>query len=70
MDLEAVLELTHRIHNSIDNKKHTIAIFTDLSKAFDVINHSILLKKRGLPLKWVTNYLTDREQITVVSKCE
>ena len=46
----------------------TLAIFCDLSKAFDVIRHDILLKKldtygiRGIANKWFENYLTDRKQ--------
>ena len=44
----------------------------DLSKAFDTIDHHILLKNlqscriRGLPLKWFENYLTNRKQYVVV----
>ena len=46
----------------------TLAIFCDLSKAFDVINHKILLQKlniygiRGIVNKWFENYLTGRKQ--------
>jgi len=45
-----------------------MSIFCDLSKAFDVINHDILIKKQkfggicGIASKWFLNYLTDRKQ--------
>ena len=41
-----------------------MSIFCDLPKAFDVINHDILIKKlnilgiRGIANKWFLNYLT------------
>ena len=38
----ALLELTNRIANTLDNKKHASSIFIDLSKAFDILDHSIL----------------------------
>ena len=51
---------------------HRVAVFLDLRKAFDTINHSILLKKLEIygfdntSLKWMTSYLTNRYQITHV----
>ena len=55
----------------MDNKNFTIGIFLDLSKAFDTIDHSLLLKKmkklelqglRGNGLHWISGYLSDRFQ--------
>ena len=60
--------LSNKITVAIDNKKYTIGIFLDLSKAFDTVNHNILLKKfehygiRGLALDWITSYLSGRQQ--------
>ena len=41
----ALIEIVERIRNSIDNKMHNCGIFIDLRKAFDTINHDILLSK-------------------------
>jgi len=49
-------------------KLFTIAIFCDLQKAFDTVDHTILLKKlcsigvRGIELHWFKNYLSNRKQ--------
>ena len=50
------------------NPEYTLATLCDLSKAFDVISHKILLQKlhnygiRGIANKWFENYLSDRSQ--------
>ena len=41
----AILELTNKIVDSFEKNKFTIGIFIDLKKAFDAVNHSILLDK-------------------------
>jgi hypothetical protein len=50
-------------------KKHTVAIYCDLRKAFDTVNHDILLIKlfkkmgiRGIELHWFRDYLSNRKQ--------
>ena len=64
----ASLELVDRISKDLDNKKTPISIFLDLSKAFDTLNHDILIKKlsyygiKGLALDWFKSYLTGRKQ--------
>ena len=64
----AINDLYTKITDDLDNKLHTIGLFLDLSKAFDTLDHQILLSKldsygvRGLANKWVENYLTDRKQ--------
>ena len=64
----ALIEITEKIKETIDNKKYGCGIFIDLRKAFDTVNHDILLKKlehygiRGNALKWFRSYLTNRKQ--------
>ena len=41
----ALIEITEKIKETIDNKKFGCGIFIDLRKAFDTVNHDILLKK-------------------------
>ena len=54
--------------HDLDNKRHSLGIFLDLSKAFDTLNHDILLHKlniygiRGLTNSWIQNYLSNRKQ--------
>ena len=65
----ATIELTTKLLQAIDNNEYTIGVFLDLAKAFDTVNHEILLKKlehygiRGIALKWFENYLTNRKHI-------
>ena len=64
----ASLELVDRIYTALEHGEIPIAIFLDLSKAFDTISHAILLeklKKYGFDnnsLKWFNCYLSDRMQ--------
>ena len=69
----ALIEIVERIRNSIDNKMHNCGIFIDLRKAFDTINHDILLSKmehygiRGITLKWFKSYLQNRKQFVFLN---
>ena len=65
----AILELTDKISNAMDEGKYTMGVFLDLSKAFDTVHYEILLKKlqhygvRGICLEWFKDYLHGRTQI-------
>ena len=69
----------HAIHHSVNiinkelaNKKHVMGIFIDLSKAFDTLDHDVLIKKldnygiRGNTNDLLKSYLSDRKQYTSV----
>ena len=69
----ALLTLIDKWKWAIDKKQINIATFLDLKKAFDIINHKILLSKlkvadieghRGL---WLENYLLDRKQFVTLN---
>ena len=64
--INALTEFTSEVLNSTENKLTSIAVYLDLSKAFDTLDHNILLRKlhhygiRGIALDWFRSYLTDR----------
>ena len=64
----AIVNLIEKITNSLDNMKAVISVFIDLKKAFDTIDHTILLQKlihygiRGIVNQWICSYLTYRKQ--------
>ena len=64
----AVVDFINDVSKTIDDDMNTVGIFMDLSKAFDTIDHNILLAKlyhygfRGVSQKWFENYLTCRKQ--------
>ncbi len=64
----AVLDFIKDVNTAFDNNMYTASIFMDLSKAFDTIDHNILLQKlyhygfRGTSYNWFADYLKNRKQ--------
>lgn len=64
----ALTYLIDTINKAIDSKEYAIGIFIDLSKAFDTVDHNILLSKlfkygiRGVAYDWFKSYLNCRKQ--------
>ena len=64
----AVIELINDITNAFDNNCFSLGVFIDLSKAFDTVNHDILMTKlehygiKNKNLLWFRDYLTNRKQ--------
>jgi exonuclease III len=65
---QAIIKLLENIITSLDKGEFSAAIFLDFSKAFDTVNHEILLQKlshygiRDVANSWARSYLTDRTQ--------
>ena len=64
----ATLDFVKTIEDALDSGEMAMGVFCDLSKAFDTINHDLLLEKlehygiRGKANEWLKSYLTGREQ--------
>ena len=62
----AILDLHINIIKAVESREKSCSIFLDFAKAFNTINHDILLEKlknygiRGLPLNWFKSYLSGR----------
>jgi len=68
----ALIAVTDEIYQQLDNGNIVMGIYCDLQKAFDTVNHSILLSKiynygiRGTVFNWFKNYLTNRKQYVAI----
>lgn len=63
-----LLNLTNFVSRELNEKKFVVGVFLDLKKAFDAVDHNILLSKlsylgiKGIALDWFTSYLEGRTQ--------
>jgi hypothetical protein len=68
-----MVHMMNFVSRALNKKETTIAIFCDLRKAFDTVNHKILFKKmfnigiRGMELEWFKNYLLNRKQFVYLN---
>ena len=64
----ALIDITEKVRSALDNKNYACGVFVDLQKAFDTVNHDILLAKlnhygiRGIANEWFSSYLSNRSQ--------
>ena len=72
--ISTIAEFTDDIHHATEKNQFTLTAFIDLSKAFDRLDHNILLHKLKFfgfgenCIKFFKNYLTDRTQVTLNNK--
>ena len=68
-----IAKLTDDLYHAINKRETTIATFIDLRKAFDTVEHTILLTEleklgvRALPYRWLSSYLENRKQATTAN---
>jgi hypothetical protein len=64
------------IQEALDKRVHTIGIFIDLTRAYDILNHKLLLEKlssygiSGSKNSWFRSYLTNRRQFIEINQCD
>ena len=69
----AILSMAQEIRQAMDNDNVAIGVFVDFQKAFDTVNHEILLSKlshygiRGICNDWIRSYLTNRRQFVSIN---
>ena len=72
---EAIIAFLDYVYSSLDSKQSTIAVYRCFSKAFDTVNHNILMNKllhngiRGVMQHWFESYLSNRKQCVSIKNC-
>lgn len=72
---DALVTFLEDIYNGLNEGKKCAALYIDITKAFDTVDHEMLLNKlwmagvRGLPYQWFKSYLTDRKQYVRAGNC-
>ena len=69
----ALLSMSQQMWDTIDKGNIAVGVFVDFQKAFDTVNHKILLRKlehygiRGIANKWFATYLSKRKQYVSIN---
>lgn len=70
-----LLEYQHFLLNALESRCQIDVVYTDFSKAFDKVNHKVLIEKlgslgiHGPLLKWFNSFLNDRKQAVRIKNC-
>ena len=73
--IHAIMSNLERIYQSLDKGYTVLSIFVDFRKAFDCVDHTILMSKlykygiRGAAYHWFKSYLSNRSQYTCINSC-
>ena len=71
----ALMSIVENIRTQLDNGEFAAGVFVDLRKAFDTVDHRILIQKlehygvRGISKKWFSSYLANRKQFASIGNC-
>ena len=69
----ALVDIVHKWHKAVDDKKSVRIVFVDYAKAFDHVDHPTVMTKLsaiGVPpivLRWLHSFLTDRQQRVMIN---
>ena len=73
---DAIMDHLDFVYSNLDTGSIVVSFFLDFKKAFDCIDHSILLAKldsfgiRGVAKQWFQSYLTNRQQFVSLDHVE
>lgn len=67
----ATMNLCNFTYDTLNSRDVCLAIFFDLSRTFDTVNHSTLrmkLERLGLSLEWIASYLENMQKTVVINE--
>jgi len=73
---DTILQFLNDAYMSLESTSQFVTVCLDLSKAFDTVNHGVLIRKlahvgvRGLSSRWFTSYLCNRTQYVRIRDSE
>ncbi len=70
----ALVEIMDQVHKALNDGNYVLGLYLDLSKAFDTVDHSLLLKRlywygiHGTTHEWFSSYLSNRKQYVHINE--